>query len=207
MASRRKRNRDARVVANRNSRTSARCGQCGKRAYADELTASIAVGTGQGRGGRRVYQCPHGNGWHVTSSARYGPKSPSAELCACCELQATTWVAVDPPDRLAERLRFGLCDTHGAAHAKDPTSFRLKDSQLLHQPQHFPPDADVPASTPVRNPLNVSTDRLERRLAHVEVELADPPAGKAGAASWLKARTAELGAIRIELRRREFEQS
>ena len=46
MASRRKRNRDARVVANRNTRTKTRCGQCDKRAYADELTASIAVGTG-----------------------------------------------------------------------------------------------------------------------------------------------------------------
>ena len=47
---------------------------------------------------------------------------------------------------------------------------------------------------------------LERRLSHVEVELADPPAGKAGSTSWLRARTAELGALRIELRRREFEQ-
>lgn len=48
------------------------------------------------------------------------------------------------------------------------------------------------------------TPYQQRRLAHLDVDMVENR--HAQVPSWRQSRTAELGAIRIELRRREFEQ-
>lgn len=43
------------------------CAKCSKRSYPSDNLAMEVCRTG---GGNRVYVCPHGNGWHVTSKTK-----------------------------------------------------------------------------------------------------------------------------------------
>lgn len=56
-------------------RRSWHCRACGKKAFASQSIAENVIGQIHTRGGRkggpsRAYECPHDNGWHLTSQEK-----------------------------------------------------------------------------------------------------------------------------------------
>ena len=200
---RRRRNLTARAQVNREVRGRAgKCSRCSKRSYPTETDAILAVGTGGGRGGVRAYQCPIGNGWHVTSQ-RSGAATHVRTVVACAHVDCAgtaTKVIVHDPGHLMEVLRIEVCDAHHAMWTEAPASLVVTgEGEIRGGPGATGPY--VPGTVKVRAAVNVDTARLERRLRVLRHELAgghpasDDP-------TWRAARRAELDDIVGELRRR-----